>query len=184
MLNNNFSYTQLSFFVIIQKDSYYVHDDTEPFFLFLFLKDFGICLEPLFIFFFFVGKILITFTCLFSKRFFVFLIYSYFSYISSFLISFIRIFFIRVFFIRFFFVRIFFIRIRRNFYIFNNMFLDFSLTFKYFSLNTSSLSNSFLILTFPKFQCILAIIHRFLLKNIFSFVKVFSICTHFWKKCA
>ena len=33
-LNNNFSYTQL-FRFLLQKDSYYVHDDTEAFFVFL-----------------------------------------------------------------------------------------------------------------------------------------------------
>ena len=41
MLNNNFSYIQLSFFFLLQKDSYLDHDDTDAFFLFLLQKDFG-----------------------------------------------------------------------------------------------------------------------------------------------
>ena len=48
MLNNNFSYTQLVFSIIIQKDSYYVCDDTDAFFLFLPQKDFYILLVLLF----------------------------------------------------------------------------------------------------------------------------------------
>ena len=42
MLNNNFSYTHLAFAFVLQKDSYYVHDDTNAFFLFLIQKDFDI----------------------------------------------------------------------------------------------------------------------------------------------
>ena len=38
VLNNNFSYTQLVFAFVPQKDSYYVHDDTDAFFLFLLQK--------------------------------------------------------------------------------------------------------------------------------------------------
>ena len=42
VLNNNFSYTQLSFLMLLQKDSYLDHDDTGVFFLFLLQKDFDI----------------------------------------------------------------------------------------------------------------------------------------------
>ena len=42
VLNNSFSYTQLSFLFVLQKNSYYVHDDTDAFFLFLLQKDFHI----------------------------------------------------------------------------------------------------------------------------------------------
>ena len=35
VLNNNFSYTQLPFLFLLQKDSYYVHDETDTFFFFL-----------------------------------------------------------------------------------------------------------------------------------------------------
>ena len=40
VLNNNFSYIQLSFVFVLQKDSYFAHNDTETFFLFLLQKDF------------------------------------------------------------------------------------------------------------------------------------------------
>ena len=40
MLNNNFSYTQLASAFVPQNDFYYIHDDTEAFFLFLLQKDF------------------------------------------------------------------------------------------------------------------------------------------------
>ena len=42
MLNNNVSYIQLAFDLVPQKDSYYVHDDTDAFSLFLLQKDFDI----------------------------------------------------------------------------------------------------------------------------------------------
>ena len=42
MVNNNFSYTQPAFAFVPQKDSYYVNDDTDGFFLFLLQKDFDI----------------------------------------------------------------------------------------------------------------------------------------------
>ena len=35
MLNNNFSYTKLAFAFVPQIDSYYVHDDSDGFFVFL-----------------------------------------------------------------------------------------------------------------------------------------------------
>ena len=46
VLNNNFSYTELPFAFVLQKDSYYVQDDTDAFFLFLLQKDFDICRGP------------------------------------------------------------------------------------------------------------------------------------------
>ena len=49
VLNNNFSYTQLYFAFVPQKYSYFVHDDTDAFFLFPCQKDFDICLKPFFI---------------------------------------------------------------------------------------------------------------------------------------
>ena len=53
VLNNNFSYTQLSFLFLLQKDSYYLYDDTDVFFLFLLQKDFDIfCVLPFKVFFF------------------------------------------------------------------------------------------------------------------------------------
>ena len=54
MVNNNSSYTQLGFAFVPQKDFYYVNNDIDAFFLFLFLlqKDFDICLRPFFVFFF------------------------------------------------------------------------------------------------------------------------------------
>ena len=42
MLNNNFSYTQFAFAFVPQKDFYYIHNDTDAFFLFLLKKDFDI----------------------------------------------------------------------------------------------------------------------------------------------
>ena len=53
---NNFSYTQLTFTFVLQKDSYNVHNDTDAFLLFLF------------------RKILISFARFFSEPLFVFLI--------------------------------------------------------------------------------------------------------------
>ena len=50
MLNNIFSYTQLSFVSLIQKDYYFNHDDTDAFFLFFLQKDFYICLEAFLVF--------------------------------------------------------------------------------------------------------------------------------------
>ena len=50
MLNNIFSYTQLSFVFLIQKDYYFNHDDTDAFFLFFLQKDFYICLEAFLVF--------------------------------------------------------------------------------------------------------------------------------------
>ena len=79
VLGNNFWYTQFFFFFffrkIHQKESYYIHNDTDDFFLFPLQKDFDICLELFFAFsFFFFKKILISFMCFFLKLFFVFLI--------------------------------------------------------------------------------------------------------------
>ena len=53
MLNNNFSCTKLSLLFLLQKDSYYIHDDTDTF-LFVLQKDFGICLGPFSAFFIFL----------------------------------------------------------------------------------------------------------------------------------
>ena len=44
MLNNNFSYTQLAFDYVPQKDSHYVNEDSEAYFLFLLQKDFHVLL--------------------------------------------------------------------------------------------------------------------------------------------
>ena len=41
VLNNNFSYTQLSLVFLLEKDSSFDNDDTDAFFLFLLQKDFG-----------------------------------------------------------------------------------------------------------------------------------------------
>ena len=48
VLNNNFSYTRFSLSFVPRKDFYYVPDDTDVFFHFLFQKDFYICLERFF----------------------------------------------------------------------------------------------------------------------------------------
>ena len=40
MINNNFSYNQLSFVFLLQKDFYFNHDDTDAFFFFLLQKGF------------------------------------------------------------------------------------------------------------------------------------------------
>ena len=107
------------------------HDNTGIFFVFFPLqKDFDIC-SGLFLAFllFFFRNILISFTCFFSKPFFVcWIIFTDHFYIYKkkkkkiiknlllvtlvlFSISFITIFFLRIFFIKIFFIRIFFIRI-------------------------------------------------------------------------
>ena len=66
--------------------------------------------------------------------------------------------------------------------------LDFILACRYFSCYTNSLLNylSYYFYIFPKFNYIFLIIHHFLSKKIyiFSSIKVFSTCTHFWKKHA
>ena len=55
--NNNVSYTQLSsVFFFLQKDSYFDHDDTDVFFLFLLQKDFYICLGPFWSFSFYSSE--------------------------------------------------------------------------------------------------------------------------------
>ena len=56
VLNDNLSYTQLSFLFLPQKDSYFHHDSyfhTDTFFLFPLQKNFDICLGPFFTFFLF-----------------------------------------------------------------------------------------------------------------------------------
>ena len=80
VLNNNFSYTEIYRSLVIQKDSYYIHNDTDALF-----------------FFFFFRKKMISFTC-FILKFFVFLIIlsclfiyrkkSYKKNLNSFFISF------------------------------------------------------------------------------------------------
>ena len=72
-LNNNFSYTQISFDFLLQKDFYSDPDDTSTLFLYLLQKDFCICLWPFFAFFFF-RKILVPCRCFLLKLFFVLLI--------------------------------------------------------------------------------------------------------------
>ena len=110
MLNNVFSYTQVASAFVFQEDFDICHTPFSPFI------------------FFFLRKILISFTCFFSKSFLVFLIIHFYhfyiwkkSFIEKkiFLIPFSRIFFIRIFFTRIFFIRNFFFRIWRNFYIVN-----------------------------------------------------------------
>ena len=48
VLSNNFSKTQLDFAFVSQKNSYYIHDDTVAFLLFILQKDFDICHKPFF----------------------------------------------------------------------------------------------------------------------------------------
>ena len=56
----------------------------------------------------------------------------------------------------------------------------FIFTFRYFSLYTGSLSNSFLILFLTFFQILLYFSHN---SSFFiGFIKVSSICTYFWEK--
>ena len=73
VLNNKFSYTQLSFVFVLQKDSYFDYDDSDAFFFFFFRKIL-ISVSGLFspFFFSFHREILMSFMCLFSKLFFVF----------------------------------------------------------------------------------------------------------------
>ena len=78
MLNNNFSYIQLSFFFLLQKDSYLDHDDTDAFFLFLLQKDFGTFHVLLFE----------AFLCFFWYLFTIFYIYIYKKIYKNILISF------------------------------------------------------------------------------------------------
>ena len=68
VLSNNFSKTQLAFAFVSQKNSYYVHDDTVAFLLFILQKDFNICHKPFFspFVFFFFRKILISFASFLS----------------------------------------------------------------------------------------------------------------------
>ena len=120
MLNNNFSYTQLSLAFVPQKDSYYVHDDTDASFLFLLQKDFYIAHEHIGTFCLFLfRKILGAFMCFFLKLFFVF----YNSYLSFLYIekNILSAFLFLIFFIRIFFIRVCSIRIRKNFNIVNNI---------------------------------------------------------------
>ena len=67
VLNNNFSDTQLAFAYVPQKDSYYLHDNTDAFFLFLLQKIFDVFWVLLFEAFF----------CIFNN------IYLSFSYIDK-----------------------------------------------------------------------------------------------------
>ena len=58
-----FSYTQLSFSFVPQKDCYYIHNDTDSFFLFLLHKDFDI----------FRALLFRVFLCVFDNIYFSFL---------------------------------------------------------------------------------------------------------------
>ena len=61
VLNNNFSYAQLSFVFLLQKNSQFDPSNIDAFFLFLLQKYFYICLEPFSVFFLFLfRKILIS----------------------------------------------------------------------------------------------------------------------------
>ena len=107
VLNNKFSYTQLSFVFVLQKDSYFDYDDSDAFFFlffrkilisimmivmlfFLFLqKDFDICLRS-FSTFFFSFPSTERFWCLscacfqsFSLFFFIKSIYHFYIYIQK-----------------------------------------------------------------------------------------------------
>ena len=74
MLNNNFSYTQLTFLFFFRKICI-TFTMILTLFPFSLQKDFDICLNPFFaFFFFFFRKVLISFTYFFSKLFFAFLI--------------------------------------------------------------------------------------------------------------
>ena len=58
MLSNNFSFIQLLFVFLLQKDFYFNHDCTDVFFFFLYQKGFYICLGTFFrLFFFFFREI-------------------------------------------------------------------------------------------------------------------------------
>ena len=87
VLNNKFSYTQLSFVFLLQKDSYFDYDDSDAFFSFSSERFWYLSqvFFPLFLFFSFHRKILMSFMCLFSKLFFVFFykIYLPFLYIYT-----------------------------------------------------------------------------------------------------
>ena len=69
VLNKNFSYTQLSFVFLLQKDSSFNHDDTDAL---LSLSERFLYLHQAFFFSFF-REILLPFVCFFSKLFLVFL---------------------------------------------------------------------------------------------------------------
>ena len=64
VLNNNFSYAQLASIFVSQKDSYYVHNDTDAFFSFLHQLNFDIFPEPFFAFCFFLLQINVDIFCL------------------------------------------------------------------------------------------------------------------------
>ena len=73
-LYNTFFYTQLVSVFVPPEDFYYVHDDTDPMFLFLLQLNFDIFHWPFFAFFLLLfRKILIFFTCFFLEPFSVFL---------------------------------------------------------------------------------------------------------------
>ena len=88
VLNNKFSYTQLSFVFLLQKDSYFDYDDSDAFFSFSSERFWYLSqvFFHLFLFFSFHRKILMSFMCLFSKLFFVFFIksiYHFYIYIQK-----------------------------------------------------------------------------------------------------
>ena len=71
VLNNNFSYTQLSFVFLPRKDYYFDHDDTEVFFFFFFRK---ILLSFIRLFFFFFWSYLFTTFMYIQKNIKIFLL--------------------------------------------------------------------------------------------------------------
>ena len=88
VLNSKFSYTQLSFVFLLQKDSYFDYDDNDAFFSFSSERLWYLSqvFFHLFLFFSFHRKILMSFMCLFSKLFFVFFIksiYHFYIYIQK-----------------------------------------------------------------------------------------------------
>ena len=76
VVSNNFSYTQLYFVFLLQKDPYFNHDGTDTFFCFFASESFLYLSRASFRLFFFFRKILLPFRCFFLKLFFAFLIIS------------------------------------------------------------------------------------------------------------
>ena len=82
-LNNNFSYTQLSFVFLLQKNYQFDHDDADVFFLFFFRKAFISVLDLFNFFLFLLQKdfdifrvlLLEVFICFFSQYLFTVFIY-------------------------------------------------------------------------------------------------------------
>ena len=70
MLNNNISYTQISFVFLLQKDLYFDHDDTDVCIIFLIQKDFNI-------FYLLLFEAFLCFLIMFIYHFHIYLTYVY-----------------------------------------------------------------------------------------------------------